>query len=60
MPFPRRVISKKPPIGERRCPACGIPLLLAAVEPTDQADHDERTFECSGCVYAETVIVQFR
>ena len=60
MPIPRRVIPKTPPIGQRRCPACGLPLFLGAVNPTEVADEDERVFECTECAYAEMVIVQFR
>jgi len=59
MPLPRRFIPKKPPIGQRRCPACGLPMLLGCIEPTDRAGEDVRTFECSECAYAETVIVEF-
>jgi len=60
MPIPRRLVQKTPPIGQRRCPACGLPMLFAFVEPTDQLGHDARTFECTECAYAETVIVQYR
>jgi hypothetical protein len=60
MPIPRRVIPKTPPIGQRRCPACGLPLFLVAVNPTEVAGEDERVFECTECAYAEMVIVQFR
>jgi hypothetical protein len=49
-----------PPIAKRRCPMCGLPMFLACIEPSNQPDQDERTFECSKCEYAETVIVQFR
>ena len=45
------------PVGQRRCPKCGVPLFLSCIEPTDQADQDQRTFECTTCAYAETVIV---
>ena len=59
MPFPRRVIPKKPPIGQRRCPACGQLMFLASIEPTDQAHLDQRTYECMDCAFAETETVQF-
>ncbi len=59
MPIPRRLIPKTPPIGQRRCPACGLPLFLVRVNPTDQCGEDERIFECTECAYAETVTVQF-
>jgi len=51
---------KIPPIGKRRCFVCGVPLSLARINPTDNPDHDERTFECSKCGYGETVVVKFR
>jgi hypothetical protein len=35
-------------------------MSLAQIDPADKAGHDERTFECSDCVYAEKVVVQFR
>jgi hypothetical protein len=35
-------------------------MFLSKIEPSEQDDHDERTFECSTCAYTETVIVQFR
>ena len=60
MPQPRKFRLPKPPIGQRRCPACGLPMFLVCIEPTDDAGKDERTFECSKCAYAETVIVKFR
>jgi hypothetical protein len=40
-------------------PAVRVPMFLSRIEPTDQDGYDERTFECSQCAYAETVIVQF-
>ena len=60
MPQPRKFRLPKPPIGQRRCPACGLPMFLVCIEPTDNAGEDERTFECSKCAYAESVIVKFR
>jgi|GEM_PF-325499 hypothetical protein len=60
MPQPRKLRLPTPPIGQRRCPACGLPMFLVCIEPTDDAGEDERTFECSKCAYAETLIVKFR
>ena len=60
MPQPRKFVQMKPPIGERRCPSCGLPMLLSRIEVSDVEDHDERTFECSRCAYAETTNVKFR
>jgi hypothetical protein len=59
MPRPRSFGQRKAPLGMRRCPKCGVPMLLALIEPTDQADHDQRTFECSTCAYAEVVAVKY-
>jgi hypothetical protein len=39
---------------------CGLPLFLSHIEPSGKIDHDQRTFECSTCAYAETVTVKFR
>jgi hypothetical protein len=61
MPQPRSFDPlNSPPLGKRRCPKCGLPMFLSTVEPSEQDDQDERTFECAKCAYAETVIVQFR
>ncbi len=60
MPLPQKFDPANPPLGQRRCPKCGLPLFLSCIEPSDQDDHDQRTFECSKCVYAETVIVNLR
>jgi ribosomal protein S27AE len=60
MPRPRSFGQKKAPVGLRRCPKCGVPMFLACIEPTDQADHNQRTFECSTCAYAEVVAVKYR
>jgi len=53
-------LTAPPPVGERRCPNCGLPMFLSRIEPSDQADHDQRTFECTTCAYAETVTIKFR
>src|SRR5215510_7436792 len=60
MPQPRKFASAKPPIGLRRCPSCGLPMLLSRVEPSDEVGRDERTFECAACAYAETTTVRVR
>ena len=46
-------------MGQRRCPACGQLMFLASIEPSTQAGHDQRTYECMECAFAETEIVQF-
>lgn len=35
-------------------------MLLSHIEPSGEIDHDERTFECALCAYAETTTVKFR
>jgi hypothetical protein len=42
-------------LGARRCPMCAKPMFLLAVDPADKPGYDQRSFECSGCDYAETV-----
>jgi hypothetical protein len=34
--------------------------MLSSIEPSDEANCDERTFECSQCAYAETMTVKIR
>jgi hypothetical protein len=41
--------SSPPPIGQRRCPVCGVPMFMARIEPTDEDGKDRRTFECVSC-----------
>ena len=60
MPQPRRLNLRPPPIGQRRCPTCGLPMLLAYIQPADKDGYNERIFECTKCAYAETDVVQFR
>ena len=60
MPQPRKFVPVKPPIGQRRCPSCGLPMLLSRVEPSDEVGRDEHTFECAACAYAETTTVRVR
>jgi hypothetical protein len=60
MPQPRRLHLTRPPIGQRRCPTCGLPMLLSYIQPADKDGYDERIFECLKCDYAETEVVQFR
>jgi transcription elongation factor Elf1 len=35
-------------------------MWLARIEPTDKADHDQRTFECPQCEHSETLMVKFK
>src|SRR5262245_42970795 len=61
MPQPKRFgRSIPPPIGKRRCPYCAEPMFLSTIEPAQKAGHDQRTFECSSCPYAETITVKFK
>jgi len=34
---------------------CTKPMFLLAIDPADKPGYDQRSFECSGCDYAETV-----
>ena len=49
----------KPPVGQRRCPKCGLPMFVSQIESTGGTHEDQRTFECVQCAYAETTVVQF-
>jgi ribosomal protein S27AE len=49
-----------PPPAKLRCPKCGVSMFLSQIDPTDKADHDERTYECAECDYFEKMVVQFR
>jgi len=61
MPQPNRPDpSPLAPIARRRCPSCGLQLFLSCIEPTDNDDYEERTYECSVCAYGETVRAKFR
>jgi hypothetical protein len=60
MPQPHRFDSTKPPVGQRWCPVCGVPMFLASIEPSDQPGHDLRTFECVTCDFSEKATVKFR
>jgi ribosomal protein S27AE len=44
----------KPPVGQRRCPKCGLPMFLSQIELTETLHEDQRKFECVQCAYAET------
>jgi hypothetical protein len=60
MPQPHHFDSTKPPVGQRRCPVCGVPMFLASIEASDQAGHDQRTFECVTCDFSEKATAKFR
>jgi ribosomal protein S27AE len=60
MQQPHNFDPSAPSINKRPCPKCGLPIFLSKIEPADKDDHDQRTFECSTCDYAETVMVRFR
>ena len=59
MPQPHNFNPTEPPPG-KQCPLCGLPMFLSLIEPSDAIDHDERTFECSTCAYAETIATKIR
>ena len=54
----RRFDATKPPVGQRRCPNCGLPMFRTTIEVIEGAREDLRTFECQQCAYAETVGVE--
>jgi hypothetical protein len=35
-------------------------MFLSVIEASEDVDHDQRTFECSLCAYAETMTVRIR
>ena len=43
-----------------QCPKCGGSTTLASVEPSDDPEHDLRTFECAVCDHSEAVKMRFR
>jgi hypothetical protein len=45
----------KPPVGQRRCPKCGLPMFLSQIEPTETLHEDQRTFECVQCESVQSV-----
>ena len=49
-----------PPVGQRRCPKCGLPMFLLHTLPSKEVDHAERTFECTACPYGEMVTIKLR
>jgi hypothetical protein len=60
MPQPHSFDPAIPPVGQRRCLKCGLPMFLSHIEPADQPNHDLRIFECTICGYSVTVTVKFR
>ena len=62
MPQPNHpYASPFPWIATHRCPNCGLRgWFLSYIEPTDNDDYENRTYECSLCEYVETVRVKFR
>jgi len=43
-----------------KCSKCGGTTTLARIEPSNEADHDQRTFECTRCGNTETVTIKFK
>jgi hypothetical protein len=58
-----RDVRYRPPsqigIDHPLCSACGKRMWLTLVEPADDPDFDERTFECLDCDHAEIILVRF-
>lgn len=42
------------------CSKCGTLTQLARIEPSEDADHDLRTFECTLCGNADVMKIKFR
>jgi hypothetical protein len=59
MSQPQNFDPTDPPVGQRRCPKCGLPMVLSQIESGERTLEDQRTFECVQCAYAETVVAQF-
>ena len=49
------VIAYRPP-----CSRCGNLTQLARIEPSDEPDHDLRTFECEACGTSAAVKIRFK
>jgi hypothetical protein len=49
-----------PQIDRRPCPECRASMRLAWIEPDDSSGYDKRTFECTHCLFLETVTVKYR
>lgn len=55
-------VETSPPLSADRptCPECGLLMRLSRIEPTEQAGHDLRVFECQVCDNTESIVVKFR
>lgn len=42
------------------CERCNTIMWLARIQPSDQPDHDYRTFECPTCQTATVMTVKFK
>jgi len=42
------------------CSACGARMWLTLVEPADDPNYDQRTFECLDCDHSEIVLVEIK
>jgi hypothetical protein len=45
--------------GERRCPVCGLPMVLSETEAAEITSGGGRTFTCEESHYVETVAIAF-
>ena len=52
-------IRAKQVISHPKWLSCGLPMLLASIEP-DEPDHDKRTFECQACLKTITKVVKYK
>jgi hypothetical protein len=42
------------------CERCNSVMWLARIQPSDEPDHDHRTFECPTCQTATVTTVKFK
>jgi len=55
LPDPLKPSNLSPP-----CDMCGMPMFLSCIEPSDEADHDQRTYLCMACKRSQTVTVKYK
>lgn len=48
-------LTERPP-----CAKCGARTTLARIEPGNDGDHDQRTFECTACGHEDMVTIKFK
>jgi hypothetical protein len=58
MPQPHNLDETEGTVVQRQCPECGLRMFLKCIEQSPQGKYEELTFECSTCLYSETVTRQ--